>query len=53
MRGTGARATGKVVVVMIVDACATCAFGDLDFTTRVGAGWTTGPVLAPPGCVKD
>ncbi|KAL4420984.1 hypothetical protein ABPG77_001303 [Micractinium sp. CCAP 211/92] len=34
VRGTGPRATGKIVVVKIVDACATCAFGDLDFTTR-------------------
>lgn len=35
VRGTGGRATGKTVVVMIVDACATCSYGDLDFTTRV------------------
>lgn len=38
VRGTGSRATGKTVVVMIVDACATCSFGDLDFTTRVRGG---------------
>ncbi|KAL4425919.1 hypothetical protein ABPG75_009935 [Micractinium tetrahymenae] len=34
VRGTGSRATGKIVVVKIVDECATCAYGDLDFTTR-------------------
>ena len=36
--GTGDRATGKTVVVMIVDACATCSYGDLDFTTKVRSG---------------
>ncbi|KAI7842326.1 hypothetical protein COHA_003966 [Chlorella ohadii] len=41
VRGTGGRATGKTVVVMIVDACATCSYGDLDFTTR-GANDITG-----------
>ena len=35
VRGTGDRATGRIVVVKIVDECATCSTGDLDFTTRV------------------
>ncbi|PRW59027.1 Trafficking particle complex subunit 5 [Chlorella sorokiniana] len=41
VRGTGSRATGKTVVVMIVDECATCSYGDLDFTTK-GANDITG-----------
>lgn len=42
VRGTGGRATGKTVVVMIVDACATCSYGDLDFTTKVRGGCVQG-----------
>ena len=37
VRGTGRRATGKTVIVKIVDACATCDYGDLDFTSKVRA----------------
>lgn len=35
VRGTGGRTSGRTVVVMIVDECATCDSGDLDFTSRV------------------
>jgi hypothetical protein len=36
VRGTGGSATGRTVVMKVVDECATCAYGDLDFTTKVG-----------------
>lgn len=34
VRGTGGRGTGRTVIVMIVDECATCSWGDLDFTSK-------------------
>ena len=41
VRGTGKRATGRRVVVKIVDACASCKHGDLDFTTKASlGGWS-------------
>ena len=36
VRGTGSRATGKTVVVKIVDECMGCGFGSLDLTSKVG-----------------
>lgn len=38
VRGTGPRATGLVVTMKVCDECATCDYGDLDFTTMVGGG---------------
>ena len=37
VRGTGNRATGRTVKVKITDFCASCKYGDLDFTTKVSA----------------
>jgi hypothetical protein len=41
VRGTGPRATGLVVTMKVCDECATCDYGDLDFTT-MGANAVTG-----------
>lgn len=38
VRGTGSRATGLTVIMKVCDECATCAYGDLDFTTMVREG---------------
>ena len=38
VRGTGNRATGRTVKVKITDFCASCKYGDLDFTTKVSVG---------------